>query len=292
MKHTLQHSLADLWRYHERRFPIAQQIGHGLQNQQREWVGERFREFIPYQSGMNLRQVHWPSFLKSRELLIKTYDQQQFGEICFLIDQSASCQLKNQGQSQSKFQFMIQMILAICASAIASAHQCRIFYLNPENHQLQQMLVFHLPSWKQLAQILLNLQEHLMPSPWASWQQAIAMINPKSKLLLWSDFFDFPLATWQSHRDLLPLQLCSNTDKIIEIDECYDDFEREGLEIAFVQSQTNQVQFLQDFESYQDQLKIYFQKMRNPILPLSIETSLNVHYEQIISKLTLSMHKI
>jgi hypothetical protein len=281
----LKHALTDLWRYHERKFPIHQQIGHGLQSQKREWVGERFREFVPYQVGMNVRQIHWASLIKNRELLIKTYDQQQFGEICFLIDQSASCQLKNQNQNQSKFQTIIEIILAICASAIASGHQCRIFYLSTETKQLQHTLVFHLESWKQLAQILLAMQDKCMPAPWTSWLEAIHLINPKSKLIACSDFFDFPLNQWQCHRDLIPLQLSSITDQIIEMGRFYDDFEDERLGLVSLTRPSDQIEFQTRFTHYQNQLKMHFQRMKTPLLEISIELDLNQHYQKIISKL-------
>jgi hypothetical protein len=284
----LKHALTDLWRYHERKFPIYQQIGHGLQSQKREWVGERFREFVPYQSGMNVRQIHWASFMKNRELLMKTYDQQQFGEICFLIDQSASCQLKNQKQSQSKFQSTIEIILAICASAIASGHQCRIFYLANESKELQQILVFHLEAWKQLAQILIAMQDKSMPAPWESWLEAIHLINPKSKLIACSDFFDFPIHQWQCHRDMIPLQLSSITDQSVEMGRFYDDFEDETSDIVGITNQSDLIEFQSRLTSYQNELKMHFQRMKIPLLEISLESDLNQHYQKIISKLMMT----
>lgn len=82
--------------------------------------GDGFREISPAFAGENLTRIHWPSFVRDREVLLKRFDQPLSHEIWILLDETGSmC-------TGAQWMFSRQLGVRIAAGALKARHKVRL----------------------------------------------------------------------------------------------------------------------------------------------------------------------
>lgn len=280
-------ALTELWKYHQHRFGLYQQQGHQSLGNRNGYYGEIFRDLSLYQSGMQIKNIHWASFFKSNELLVKRFDQGQSGEIWFFLDQSPSCYKLNEGQTQSKFEYSKELILAICASAIGSGHRCRVFC---SSLGLSKS-IYHFESWMGLYQWIHAMKTADVDNHWVGWEEWLNKMPKKAIAVLLSDFFNYPHLKW-IHPHVLYVILTHQSDFQVQEGIYYDDFEANENKYLFkvLMDQNQKNQLISDLKNHYLQLYATLDAQHLSYTELGIEKDLIEQHQKIIAMLSRFSH--